>query len=54
MSCLDNRNVSSPSDCDYAGHVFLAHHPDIFPALLFYRYATGVISSRKLEQGNYD
>ena len=31
-----------------------AYHPAMLVALLFYGYATGVFSSRKLEQATYD
>ncbi len=38
----------------YAGRGSKAHHPEMLLALLFYGYATGVFSSRKLERGTYD
>jgi transposase len=38
----------------YAGRGMPAHHPRMLVALLFYGYATGVFSSRKLEQATYD
>ena len=38
----------------YAGRGSKAHHPEMLLALLFYGYATGVFSSRKLEQATYD
>jgi len=38
----------------YAGRGSEAHHPEMLLALLFYGYATGVFSSRKLEQATYD
>jgi len=38
----------------YAGKGFKAYHPEILLALLFYGYATGVFSSRKIEQATYD
>ena len=38
----------------YAGRGTRAHHPEMLLALLFYGYATGVFSSRKLEQATYD
>lgn len=38
----------------YAGRGSRAHHPEMLLALLFYGYATGVFSSRKLEQATYD
>jgi len=31
-----------------------AHHPEMLLALLFYGYATGIFSSRKLEQATYE
>jgi len=38
----------------YAGRGSKAHHPEMLLALLFYGYATGVFSSRKLERATYD
>jgi transposase len=38
----------------YAGKGFKAYHPEILLSLLFYGYATGVFSSRKIEQATYD
>ena len=38
----------------YTGRGSKAHHPEMLLALLFYSYATGVFSSRKLEQATYD
>lgn len=38
----------------YAGKGFKAYHPKILLSLLFYGYATGVFSSRKIEQATYD
>ena len=38
----------------YAGGGKPAYHPALLVALLFYGYATGVFSSRKLEQATYD
>lgn len=38
----------------YAGRGSKAHHPEMLLALLFYGYATGVFSSRKLEQATYE
>ena len=38
----------------YAGRGSSAHHPEMLLALLFYGYATGVFSSRKLERATYD
>jgi len=38
----------------YAGRGSRTYHPDILLGLLFYGYATGVFSSRKLERATYD
>ena len=38
----------------YEGRGKAAYHPAMMVALLFYGYATGVMSSRKLEQAAYD
>jgi transposase len=38
----------------YAGRGSDAYPPSMMTALLFYSYATGVFSSRKIEQGTYD
>ena len=38
----------------YRGNGSAAYPPDVMVALLFYGYATGVFSSRKLEQGTHD
>jgi transposase len=38
----------------YRGNGLAAYPPHIMVALLFYGYATGVFSSRKLERGTYD
>ncbi len=38
----------------YAGNGSRPYHPAILVALLFYGYATGVFSSRKLAQATYD
>jgi transposase len=38
----------------YAGRGSKAHHPATLLAILVYGYATGVFSSRKLEQATYD
>jgi len=44
----------APIKSAYAGRGSKAHHPEMLLALLFYGYATGVFSSRKLEQATYD
>ena len=38
----------------YGGGGKQPHHPALLLAVLFYGYATGVFSSRKLEQASYD
>jgi transposase len=38
----------------YAGKGFKAYHPEVLLSLLFYGYATGVFSSRKIEKATYD
>ena len=38
----------------YVGRGSRAYHPQILLSLLFYGYATGVYSSRKIEQATYD
>jgi transposase len=45
LSCIKNA---------YAGRGSDAYPPHIMVALLFYAYATGVFSSRKIEQSTYD
>jgi transposase len=44
----------SPIKNAYAGRGSDAYPPHIMVALLFYAYATGVFSSRKIEQATYD
>ena len=50
MSKLDLHELKMP----YSGGGSEAYHPEMLLALLFYGYATGVFSSRKLEQATYD
>lgn len=38
----------------YAGNGSKAYHPEVLLSLLFYGYATGVYSSRKIERATYD
>jgi len=38
----------------YAGKGSKAYHPEVLLSLLFYGYATGVYSSRKIERATYD
>jgi transposase len=44
----------SPIRNSYAGRGSDAYPPDIMTGLLFYAYATGVFSSRKIERATYD
>jgi transposase len=50
VSQLDIRPITEA----YAGRGSKAYHPEILLSLLFYGYATGVYSSRKIEQATYD
>jgi transposase len=50
VSQLDLRPLAEA----YAGKGFKAYHPEIILSLLFYGYATGVFSSRKIEKATYD
>jgi transposase len=43
-----------PLSESYAGRGSKAHHPEVLLPLLFYGYATGLYSSRKIEQATYD
>ena len=47
---LDMRSLRA----GYAGRGVEAYQPEMLVALLFYGYATGVFSSRKLERATYD
>ena len=47
---LDLRSLKE----SYAGRGSQPYHPEMLVALLFYGYATGVFSSRKLERSTYD
>lgn len=47
---LDLRSLKK----SYAGRGSQPYHPEMLVALLFYGYATGVFSSRKLERKTYD
>lgn len=50
VNMLDLSEISEA----YRGNGSAAYPPHILMALLFYVYATGVFSSRKLERGTYD
>jgi transposase len=43
-----------PLKASYSGRGSQAYNPEMLVALLFYGYATGVFSSRKLERSTYD
>jgi transposase/IS5 family transposase len=43
-----------PLEAAYRGRGSAAHHPGVLLALLFYGYATGMFSSRKIERATYD
>ena len=45
---------TQPLSAAYGGRGSKAYHPEILLSLLFYGYATGVYSSRKIEQATYD
>lgn len=50
ISQLDIKSIKD----SYSGKGSKAYHPEMLLALLFYGYATGVFSSRKLETATYD
>lgn len=53
VEVVDQMDLSALSKA-YAGRGSKAYHPSMLLALLFYGYATGVFSSRKLEAATYD
>ena len=53
VDIVSQLNLQPLSD-SYAGKGFKAYHPEIMLSLLFYGYATGIFSSRKIEQATYD
>lgn len=50
VSQLDLRTL----EAGYAGRGYRAYHPSVLLSLLFYGYATGTYSSRKIEQATWD
>lgn len=50
VSPLDLRSITG----QYGGRGSKGYHPRMLLSLLFYEYATGIFSSRKLEQATYD
>lgn len=53
VDVVSQLNLRSITD-QYGGRGSKAYHPRLLLALLFYGYATGVFSSRKIEQATYD
>jgi len=53
VEIVSQLNLRSLSE-SYAGRGSRPHNPEMLTALLFYGYATGVFSSRKLERSTYD
>ena len=53
VDIVSNLNIRALSET-YGGRGSKAYHPEILLSLLFYGYATGVYSSRKIEQATYD
>lgn len=53
VDIVSNLNIRSLTET-YGGRGSKAYHPEILLSLLFYGYATGVYSSRKIEQATYD
>ena len=50
VEALDLRGLSG----DFRGSGSKSYHPRLLLSVLFYGYATGVFSSRKLERATYD
>lgn len=53
VDIVSQLNLRSLSET-YAGKGSKAYHPEVLLSLLFYGYATGVYSSRKIERATYD
>jgi transposase len=53
VDIVERLDLSELESC-YGGGGKQPYHPAVLLALLFYGYATGVFSSRKLEQATYD
>jgi transposase len=53
VEIVDQLNLQ-PLKASYSGRGSQAYNPEMLVALLFYGYATGVFSSRKLERSTYD
>jgi len=53
VDIVERLDLSDLESC-YGGGGKQPYHPALLLALLFYGYATGVFSSRKLEQATYD
>lgn len=53
VEVVDQLDISNLTR-QYKGSGSKAYHPATLPGLLVYGYATGIFSSRKLEQATYD
>ena len=53
VEIVDQLDISSITS-EYGGRGSMAYDPAMMTALLFYGYATGVFSSRKIERSTYD
>ena len=53
VEIVDNLDIASIERA-YSGGGIAPYHPRMLLALIFYGYATGVFSSRKIEKGTYD
>lgn len=53
VEIVEQLDISSITN-EYGGRGSKAYAPDMMTALLFYGYATGVFSSRKIERSTYD
>jgi transposase len=53
VDIVSQLNLQSLADT-YEGKGCKAYHPEILLSLLFYGYATGIFSSRKIEKATYD
>ena len=53
VEIVDNLDLSK-IERDYGNKGTQAYHPSLLLSVIFYGYATGVFSSRKLERATYD
>jgi transposase len=54
VEVIDTLDLSAMEKKSYRGSGSAGYHPALLLSLLVYGYATGVFSSRKLEQATYD